>query len=532
MQRIYKHKVLYTLISIFLSYSTLYATSIDDNGSIVKYDRNGLSVAIITHGDHIDNSVAEAHAVLAINNKFDYNPLHTLYYPSYLKRNLPSEEEYKYAQPVVDIISKYKLPKEVISYCFMRNEMDGTMSTELIQQRGYYNAVDAEYLLANATKVGISALGDDGFNLLANNYILILDYYHTERTDKTWKIKLAAYVFKINYTKETEDAINSAWITDEDTKTEKAQKIAAFNNIKFTASFVTSVKATGSCSVEKATFKTDAIKSAYSNAVAQLEHLIEAWMVKTPVVSVNPIKAKIGSKEGVGRNARFYAYEYVLNSNNKLSAKKRGVVRATETVNNIGYSTGTTTELTEFRQIAGFSDIQEGYSLKQNYDAGMGISLGYQSLDYFEGNLSYLFRMNKNGTVSYGLMNMSGRMYDLGERYDYTAFKFGVGWGYGVHFAHRFELIGFAKYVGEIFSKNDNEEDSDYVVRESFAHKFNIGAKMSMNLLYPLQLYIQADYTTKLASGTIYSNCYEKLTNRGYSSRDGLGFGIGITYNL
>lgn len=534
MQSIHK-QIKTSIITVLLLLITIpYTKAAGEDLSPAKYDRNGLSVVIVTHGDPVDYMVRTAHNTLEISNKFDYNPLHTVYYPSYIKRNLPLTEEYRYEKPIKEIISENELPKEIMSYCFMRDETEGVMSTDLILKRGQYNAIDSEYLLADATKVGISTLGDNGFELLDNNYILVLDYYKTELIDKIWRVKLAAYVYKVNYNQSIEDAISNAWISEDDNTAEKANKIAAFDNINFTASFVTSVKTSGSCSIDKPNHESQAIHSAYSNATAQLERQIEAWMVKTSIVSTNPILAKIGSKEGVGNKDRFYAYEYVLNNNDKVKAKRRGVVRATSVGYNINYTSGDTKEMTKFKQIAGFGGVKEGYTLKQNNDAGLGVSLGYHSIDYFEGSCSYLIKMTQKGIVTYGLMNMSGRMYDLGEYNDYYAFRCGLGFGAGIHFAHRFECIVFAKYIAEMLDELefDEEEESTGEKVETIAHKFNIGAKLSANIYYPLQLFFQIDNTTGLLYGSEYQTNYNKLLDRNYPSRTGFSFSVGLTYNL
>ena len=104
---------------------------------------------------------------------------------------------------------------------------------------------------------------------------------------------------------------------------------------------------------------------------------IEEFRVKTPVTNVGPIRAKIGEKESLKYERRFYIWEYVSNSSDDVVAHKKGIVRASKVAKNINDDLGNTSEST-FYQIGG-GKIKVGMTMQEAKDFGMGIGAGYGS---------------------------------------------------------------------------------------------------------------------------------------------------------
>ena len=109
-------------------------------------------------------------------------------------------------------------------------------------------------------------------------------------------------------------------------------------------------------------------KNAFADAMFKLEKMIPGWQVGVAVISVKPIKAKVGRKEGLSNGSRFRAYSYEEDRDGNLLSRKRGYLRAAEVSDNRQFATGRT-EPSTFYQISGVRNIEEGWILKEKKDS-------------------------------------------------------------------------------------------------------------------------------------------------------------------
>ena len=63
---------------------------------------------------------------------------------------------------------------DIIAKWFSRRS-DGSFGVELLQQRGLYNATDADVKAANSSKLGMATLMDSGEKLLNKSYVIVYD---------------------------------------------------------------------------------------------------------------------------------------------------------------------------------------------------------------------------------------------------------------------------------------------------------------------------------------------------------------------
>jgi len=359
----------------------------------------------------------------------------------------------------ITFITKYlqekKIAKEIVSKWYSR-KADGTMSMALIHQRGMFNATDAAFLKAEATKRGNAVLQDYGSRLINRSYILVLDFQKVksaseagDRETKGWQATVTGYLFKIDYDTNTQNKIYNDWINDSDTPEVRAEKNARYEMINIPVSFVTSV--TSNVSDEQAIKRSaiatllspdenddqlmmDIVQDGYNDILYSLTKKYEDFRVKTTIEQTHPLRAKIGKKEGVKTDNRYFAYEYVYNEKtNTTKQRYRGVVRATaQIVDNKEIATGNM-GTTKFYQTAG-KRLKTGYLLQQRNDAGIEISIGYgigniPSVTGFDGVNGYSARVDYRlgrllGVRSFFLFAEGGlesRDYDLGVNLDGTS---------------------------------------------------------------------------------------------------------------
>src|SRR5690606_8729527 len=106
---------------------------------------------------------------------------------------------------------------------------------------------------------------------------------------------------------------------------------------------------------------TELVQKSYDEVLYSLEKGYEEFRVKTTVHQTRPIRAKIGKKEGIKTDYRFFAYEYVYNEKkNTVEPRFRGVIRATSNIIDNRRVASGDMATTKFYQTAG-RKIRAGY---------------------------------------------------------------------------------------------------------------------------------------------------------------------------
>ncbi len=499
------------------------------------YKRNSLSIIVVDRGDNYDDTVFEAVRSINLGDKFDLNliPTNRITISGNRANTVGGIE-------VGKAVNASDLGKEILSYWFDR-QADGTMNAKRLEQRGNYNADDQDVLNARAAKVGPESLGDVGYALINGSYVMILDYsgITSSKNDKqevSWSVTTNAYVYQIDYSEDIEAQVIEAWIYEDDTPEAIARKNEAYDKIlvgmspKATVSYTTSAKeADGGVRA--------AIVEGYGETLLRLENQIPAWNVTTAIAKRNPLRAKIGTKEGVKNRMRFRAYLVKGDKNGNPYTVPKGYIRATTVADNRGMATGQSTKFTEFYQISG-GKIDEGMTIKQKNDLGMGVSLGYKigGLAPYNLTVDYLASINTKGFSHYGLLNIGYDMFSgskIGDKVGQylpagsltgltdggiSYINFGIGYGFGIRPIRHVELMPFIMGGGD-YMMNHNDLDAGEETEDSFMDKVawygNAGLRVNFNVKYPLQLFIQADYTLLFVKEGSYYEAFNELLKVG-----------------
>lgn len=520
------------------------------------YKRNSLSIIVVDRGDNYDDTVFEAVRSIDLGDKFDLNliPTNRITISGNRANTVGGIE-------VGKAVNASDLGKEILSYWFDR-QADGTMNAKRLEHRGNYNADDQDVRNARAAKVGPESLGDTGYALVSGSYVMILDYsgISSSKNDKnevSWSVTTNAYVYQIDYSQDIEAQVTEAWIYEDDTPEAIAQKNEAYSKIlvgmnpKATVSYTSTAKEADG-GVRKA------IVEGYGETLLRLENQIPAWNVTTSIALRNPLRAKIGTKEGVKNRMRFQAY--MVKGDRKTGEPytvPKGYIRATSVVDNRGMATGQSTKFTEFYQISG-GKIDEGMTIKQKNDLAMGVSLGYKigGLAPYNLTVDYLASINTKGFAHYGLLNIGydmftgskigdevGKYLDAGDLTGLTDggisyINFGIGYGFGIRPIRHVELMPFIMGGGDYMMNHNDflKEDAGEETEDSFSKKIawygNAGLRVNFNVKYPLQLFIQADYTLLIEEGSYYKafNDLLKVGDLGHKNSFGIMAGVKWTF--
>lgn len=431
------------------------------NGQMTEYNRNSLTIMLVEGGKYSSELQAAINHVV-VPEKFDNNMLDN--------RIMPDS---KSSDEVGKRLEAMKVPNGIISKWFSRAD-DGKFNMSVIHDRGLYNATDADVLAASASKRGLSKLQDAGEKLISHSYVMVLAYgtiktmeqiYDEQdaarrkraqntgkefkpvpRTRNGYRGEVAGFLFRLaDVSQAMDNFYSNMWIFDDDSPEIVAKKRQMFDTTRFKLSFVTSVVA--NCEgtqlnvgeqKSKAELFGILMNNSIQNLVTGFENKVDEWKVRTALYSVFPLRAKIGTKEDLTVEDRYFVYEFRMDKNNQIYADRRGVVRAKKVVNNSYVAQGNTDEnlrntTSKFYQVAGHK-LEPGMFLEQNNDMGVGVTIG-----------------GAGGSLGGAYINIEGL---LGQYIGITQFKFFLGGHLGFnsykHYRWSNEDANFMFYGGEL----------------------------------------------------------------------------------
>lgn len=132
----------------------------------------------------------------------------------------------------------------------------------------------------------------------------------------------------------------------------------------------------------------------FSGTTDRYEDMVPDFRVRTPIISTDPITAKIGLKEGLRLDQRYMVYENQM-KNGRLVSVRKGVVRAGLGIqDNRSENSGSTTP-SRFYQVAG-RRLYPGMLMEQKNDLGISVLIG-SSLPVLGANRNvFNFRLSGN----------------------------------------------------------------------------------------------------------------------------------------
>ena len=434
------------IIAALLITRFLYAQDAVKSGSMLKgnesagkYDRVSLSVLMLSMpGERYTDDIKTVFRDLHVPDKFNDNLVTTRFLNPSLQSNKAGSPTYNFTNPgngiiggseLKNIMVNGKVSNQIIAKWFGRKP-DGTFSEDVLKERGLYNAVDGDVLIANAS-VAKQRLSDQGERMIGRSFIIVMEYnwvrsvaeirsgsddkskaMASQYADKNGYVGQGqAYIFQLVWNDSVQSVFyNDFWAGPNDKTSVIQAREKAFNDARFEVRYILSVSVDGDGTQpnpdtflgkltrqkSKDELFQKLVYTSIDNAVFKIERVVEDFKVKVPVAAIHPIRAKIGRKEGLRVDHRYYVYEAVQ-TDQGVKMKRRGVIRATSKIaDNRQVATGTTSAemMSKFYQVAG-RRLDVGMRMQQRNDIGLGINLGVivQSSDYsnmlFTGGLEY-----------------------------------------------------------------------------------------------------------------------------------------------
>ena len=506
-----------------------------------------------------------------------------------LKKNFVPE--LTISRAILTKLNDENVGKEILEY-YLNPDDEGVFSRDIIDQRGMWNATDKDFEEAQKTEVDAMGQNGEKLIARSFILVYDMNnpkQIEIKKKDKNgnvyyeylWEADVMAFVYKIANAEEVvNNVINNMWIYDTDDEATKGAKKEAFDNLKVNLELVLALGHTETAANLEASYETSIEK-----LFAKLENNISEWQVAIDCETVRPyITAKVGKKEGVTNGERFGIYGQVYNKKaNRNEFKRKGYARATVVANNMKVADGNQNP-TYFYRISGIPPMKGNEILKERKDSGFSFSLTgsmngslseptknrtFGSFAFANITVDYLAYIGKKGGSHYILMDFgidynSGTNLEKGQNefgsYDIvydpddntkflfkdgvTFLNFSLGYMYGFKIGHTFEIQPYLKVGGDMISAGIDEKklkhlaEFEHYTPEEAINKDNAsnqyavfvepGARLTYNLWYPLQLFVQVNYSAIVYEVEAYKIINKYLKDCGYGHDAGAGFGGGI----
>ncbi|MFA6400381.1 MAG: hypothetical protein WCX31_01970 [Salinivirgaceae bacterium] len=574
---------IFSLITFFILINFWgFSQDVSTNGSktseiATKYNRIAITAMILDNNTDYIQDLKNATSGIIVPSKFDDNLLQKRYLSSASNNSAINKS-----------LITQGIPNDILSKWFSHKE-SGEFDMSVIHQRGMYNATDDEVVKASASKIGLAKLKDAGESLINNSYVMVLEFSNIQDVQKKydeqdaaakkyaennktefkpvirrtngWEGDVKAYLYKMNFNDSVMNVFyNDIWIYEDDSPEVKAEKIAKFNQTQFPLVSIIEVYGTADGSqynqgeilappvqLTRDQLFQKMINTGITNVVFEIERKREEFRVKSPLYGTNPLKAKIGKKEGLYTEQRFFVFEFEQNRNGETVAKRKGVVRTKKVVDNMEVATGQSVKFSTFYQVAGFG-LMEGMLMQQRNDFGLGISGGtsygemgggYVKAEANIGAMTgriidlELVQWKVFGSVHFQTKEYSSNLIGGANKYDMNFIRFQTGLSKGWYFGRSLSFSLYATYGMESATNEDWIDDMDYEEGQSIGTDFlNFGASASLNITYWMQIigginyYIpfggvyDKDRKTEIFGDNRYADFFAK--------REGMSFDVGL----
>ncbi|PWI30167.1 hypothetical protein DI383_06800 [Flavobacteriaceae bacterium LYZ1037] len=362
-----KQSLLLVVIYLF-SFSTFSQSYPND----LVYRRSSLYTLMVSdenkeHQEVIQNSFTN----YPIPEKFNSHSLEKRTIPQTINDSVSKKElDVLQQRAITDFLTTNDVAKFMVAKWFNRSE-EGGFNMNLISERGYYNATDLDVKIARNSERGTALIADAGEELINNTFVVINNFKYTNKEEvakkansilsavssvasqagasdlslvvdtaaegvdilgKGYVIKTDSYLYQLVWNDEIASIFyNDYWTEDGNIDT---TRVTAFNDSNiFKLQYIGMESAWADLQSTKYTTQSEeelitvATLKASDAVIAKLQRTYEVFRTKTPLLSGDPITAKIGLKEGLEKGDKYEVLEQIINKEGKTEYKQIGVIK-------------------------------------------------------------------------------------------------------------------------------------------------------------------------------------------------------------
>jgi hypothetical protein len=297
------------------------------------YDRNAVTFIGLDYSENLSEQVIKILAQKKAPDKYYDNFIPENIIKTGVKRDsvlgfpIPADDKL-----ISRWLNEHKVGQQILSVWFNR-QSDGSFNVDVLKERGLFNANDNDFIVASSSKRGESSLMDMGLQLVNQSYVIVFDYYGIlsmaqsyeknkvvaeKRIMNGFQSELQTYLFKLDFNDSVAAVFFQNYWTAADDPARDA-KASAFEKAEFPFVFLKRQYTTATATqfnpgqvlapkVQKTEEEMigNMVNMSIESVLTTIERQKQEFRVKAMVSDVKPISAKIGKKEGLKFDQRYY----------------------------------------------------------------------------------------------------------------------------------------------------------------------------------------------------------------------------------
>lgn len=341
----------YFLTAICLITSTVAFAQNTENEP--KYRRSSLYSLMINHTDQkFASEIRNSFLNIPIPDKYNDHDLSVKVVD--INTKLKNASSNKENEAITTFLNDNQIAGRMVAKWFNRDKYTGACDMELVKERGLYNANEFDKQIAARSARGISMLQDAGEDLIGNTFVLVNDISYVDKAKKGmifggiikaigtvaqaytgvnvssatnligdiaesirgFSVKINTFLYKLSWNDEIANNFYETQYTDS-ADTGKAQNFES-NRGNYQLVYVGKVESSGSTTSwlgvrldTPENMVRKACQRAIDENIVDLQTQFEEFRTKTPLLSIEPLTADIGMKEGVSKKSRFEVLDRV-----------------------------------------------------------------------------------------------------------------------------------------------------------------------------------------------------------------------------
>ncbi|WNH08144.1 hypothetical protein [Thalassobellus suaedae] len=338
-----------------------------DSAGKLKYRRSSLYTLMLDDNtrEHY-NIIKDAFGNTELSEKFNNHNIGPYLIPAH-----GSGGEKDQSQLIEDYLNQTGVARNIVAKWFNRDEK-GIFNMNLIAERGQYNASEIDLKIAQASIRGKALLSDAGRELIGNTFVVIYDYKYTNKEQKAKKrggflnslasvasfvpgadnistvasaaklgsdimgkgyfVRTTSYLYRLVWNDEVaQEFYENLWVDEQSFG--EAKKEAFDNSNLFKLEYVGNEVSRNNLQSTIFTSKSNeqlieiATTKAVDKNIGKLQRTYEEFRVKTPLLSIEPLAAKIGLKEDISNGDKFEVLEQILNEDGTTSYERVAIIK-------------------------------------------------------------------------------------------------------------------------------------------------------------------------------------------------------------
>lgn len=380
---------------------------------VSDYRRSSIYSILVNHTDQqFASEIKEAFLQIPVPDKFNDHNLSVKVLN--MDKKLSGASSQKENPAITEFLQNNKVASRLVGRWFNRDLSTGQCDMELVKERGLYNATEFDKQLATRSARGVAMLQDAGEDLIGNTFVLVNDirYVDKNKTAKTassilkvlgtvaaiatntniddltdalgdmvetlkgFKVKINTFLYRLEWT----DEQAALFYQEQYAAKPDAEKRTNFENARgnYKLRYVGKVESSGGTTSflgihedQPIVMVRKACQRAIDENVVDLQHNYEEFRTKSPLLSVEPLTAYVGMKEGVTAKSKFEVLEVVEMENGTHKYNRVGVI---EPIENLIWDNrfmaveegapGATLGVTTFRKVSG-KDFAKGMLIRE-----------------------------------------------------------------------------------------------------------------------------------------------------------------------